>query len=77
MAQQQHSSEIVVSIDDTQVARAVRGLTAQFQNLQQSAQQAVQQAGQAATQAGQRVAQATHTATGGLSTEVAAAGVYA
>ena len=77
MAQQQHSSQIVVSIDDTQVARAVRGLTAQFQNLQQSAQQAVQQAGQAATQAGQRVAQAAHTATGGVSTEVAAAGVYA
>ena len=77
MAQQQHSSQIVVSIDDTQVAQAVRGLTAQFQNLQQSAQQAVQQAGQAATQAGQRVAQAAHTATGGVSTEVAAAGVYA
>lgn len=77
MAQQQHSSEIVVSIDDTQVARAVRGLTEQFKGLQQSAQQAVQQAGQAATQAGQRVAQAAHTATGGVSTEVAAAGVYA
>lgn len=77
MAQQQHSSEIVVSIDDTQVARAVQGLTEQFKGLQQSAQQAVQQAGQAATQAGQRVAQVAHTATGGLSTEVAAAGVYA
>jgi hypothetical protein len=77
MAQQQHSSEIVVSIDDTQVARAVQGLTEQFKGLQQSAQQAVQQAGQAATQAGQRVAQAAHTATGGLSTEAAAAGVYA
>lgn len=77
MAQQQHSSEIVVSIDDTQVARAVRGLTEQFKGLQQSAQQAVQQAGQAATQAGQRVAQTAHTATGGLSTEAAAAGVYA
>lgn len=77
MAQQQHSSEIVVSIDDTQVARAVRGLTEQFKGLQQSAQQAVQQAGQAATQAGQRVAQAAHTATGGLSTEAVATGVYA
>lgn len=64
MAQQQHSSEIVVSIDDTQVARAVNGLTEQFKGLQQSAQQATQQAGLAATQAAQQVAQASSTATG-------------
>lgn len=54
MAQQQHSSEIVVDIDDSKVAQAIRKLTEQFNKLQQDAQQAMQQAGQAAQQASQR-----------------------
>lgn len=76
MAQQQHSSEIVVSIDDTHVARAVRSLTEQFTHLQQTAREAVQTAGQTARQTAQQIARTAHVATGGISTEIGAGVVY-
>lgn len=51
MAQQQHSSEIVVSIDDSAISRAIRNLTDRFRGLQRDAQTAIDAAGQAAVRA--------------------------
>lgn len=51
MAQQQHSSEIVVDIDDSAVAQAIRRLTDAFKGLTRTAQTSMDQTGQAARQA--------------------------
>lgn len=51
MAQQQHSSEIVVSIDDSAVTQAVSRLTDAFKRLTRTAQTSMDQTGQAARQA--------------------------
>lgn len=51
MAQQQHSSEIVVSVDDSAVSQAIRRLTEAFKGLTRTAQTSMDQTGQAARQA--------------------------
>ena len=51
MAQQQHSSEIVVSIDDSAVSQAIGRLTEAFKGLTRTAQTSMDQTGQAARQA--------------------------
>ena len=53
MANQQHSSEIHVQLDDAQALQAIRTLSAHFAQMQQAAQQAIRATGDAARQAQQ------------------------
>ena len=53
MANQQHSSEIHVQLDDAQALQAIRTLSDHFARMQQTAQQAIRATGDAARQAQQ------------------------
>ena len=58
MANQQHSSEIHVQLDDAQALQGIRALSDMFARMQQTAQQALQATGQTSTQqSSQRQAQ--------------------
>lgn len=50
MANQQHSSEIHVQLDDAQALQGIRALSDMFARMQQTAQQALQATGQTSTQ---------------------------